>query len=103
MNQTFKILVAGDDTTGKTSIIKRLVENTFSPETKPTVGAEFFATELKMGQQKVNLVINDFGGAPQFKNIIAQYCKGANGAIIVFDLTRPTTFKDVREIEFHLK
>jgi Ras-related protein Rab-32 len=94
----YKILVVGDIGTGKTSLIKKYVHNIFSPHYKSTVGVDF---ALKVIDWDNNLTIRlqlwDIAGQERFANLTRSYYKEAVGALVVFDVTRQTTFEGVNK------
>ena len=57
-----------------------------------TVGSEFAYQELEVDFQKVGLSIWDFGGEERFRDLMPIFCLGAHGALLVFDLSRYSTF-----------
>jgi len=87
----FKVIIAGEGGVGKTSIIKRYL---FEDNTTPvmTVGSEFAYQELEINTQKIGLSIWDFGGEERFRDLMPIFCLGAHGALVVFDLSRFSTF-----------
>ena len=92
---TKKICLLGDFNVGKTSLIRRFVEDKFSDQYLSTVGVKVsrksldVKTDLEIHQ--VNLMIWDLEGNTKFKPITPSYLKGASGSIIVADLTRVST------------
>lgn len=81
---------------GKTSIIRRYTEGTFSPNYKLTIGVDFALKSLDWDDNtKVNLQMWDIAGHERFGHMTRVYYKYAIGAIIVFDLSRPATFDSV--------
>ncbi|TRO55168.1 GTP-binding protein [Candidatus Bathyarchaeota archaeon] len=87
----FKVIVAGEGGVGKTSIIRRyLFEDSSTPVM--TVGSEFAYQDIEINSQRVGLSIWDFGGEERFRELMPIFCLGAHGAIVVFDLTRFSTF-----------
>jgi small GTP-binding protein len=91
----FKVVVAGEGGAGKTSLIQRYIMNQFE-STEITVGSEFAFKELEYENQKLALSIWDFAGENQFRVLMPIFCKGAHGAILVFDLNRFATFRQLR-------
>lgn len=91
----FKVVVAGEGGAGKTSLIRRYLMNQFE-STEITVGSEFAYKELELEEQKLALSIWDFAGENQFRVLMPIFCKGAHGAILVFDLNRFATFRQLR-------
>ncbi|KAG0368498.1 P-loop containing nucleoside triphosphate hydrolase protein [Gamsiella multidivaricata] len=92
----YKILVIGDLSTGKTSIIKRYVHNIFSMNYKSTIGVDF---ALKVIQWSPDTVIRmqlwDIAGQEKFSGLTRVYYKEAVAALVVYDVTRPKTFEAV--------
>ena len=95
INQTYqyKILTAGDGGVGKTTLIHRFIDGCFIKDTKMTIGVDFFIKNIKIGI----FVYFDFGGEDRFKKILRGYVSGGHGAILLFDLTRPTSFYSIGE------
>ncbi|MBD3228923.1 MAG: GTP-binding protein [Candidatus Lokiarchaeota archaeon] len=92
----FKIVLLGDSGVGKTSIIDRYVNDRFKEKYQPTLGVDFLIKDLRVRGNKVKLVLWDIGGELQWRNKLNLYLNGADGAIVVFDLTRPDTFKSLK-------
>ncbi|KAI9270110.1 P-loop containing nucleoside triphosphate hydrolase protein [Helicostylum pulchrum] len=92
----YKILVVGDLGTGKTSILRRYVQETFSTHYKSTIGVDF---ALKVIQHESDIMVHlqlwDIAGQERFGNMTRVYYKGAVGAFVVYDVTRPKTFENV--------
>ncbi|XP_975613.4 ras-related protein Rab-32 [Tribolium castaneum] len=94
----FKILVIGDFGVGKTSIIRRYADGTFSSSYKITIGADFALKSLTWDKNtQVNVQLWDIAGHERFGYLTGVYYRYAVAAAIVFDLTRPETFKSVEK------
>jgi len=90
----FKLLVVGDIGTGKTSIIKRYVHNIFSMHYKSTIGVEFALKVINWDPKtEIRLQLWDIAGQERFGNMTRVYYKEAVGALVVFDVTRSSTFE----------
>ncbi len=87
----FKILTAGEGGVGKTTLLYKYVEGKFLSDTRMTVGVEFFLKELTIDKKPFLLQLWDFGGQTQFRFLLDSYVRGAKGALLMFDLTRPST------------
>ena len=94
---TFKILTLGESGVGKTCILRRFVENKFLKNHLATIGIDFRAKTIQINGYEVKLKIWDTAGEERFRNITNQYYKGADGIILVFDLTNFDTMNKIRD------
>ncbi len=91
----FKVLIIGPGAVGKTSLINRYVNNQFSLKYKFTIGADFLMKNVEYKPSKTaKLTIWDIGGQERFRFLNRSFYKGANGALLVFDLTRENTYTE---------
>ena len=95
-----KVLVAGANNVGKTSLVNRLVFGEFT-EVTPTIGVNF-AQKICHGEEgPINLSIWDLSGHERFKCLMPRFCQGATGIALVFDVTAPESLKTARQwLEF---
>nr|XP_056709001.1 ras-related protein Rab-32 [Euleptes europaea] len=92
----FKVLVIGELGVGKTSVIKRYVHQLFSQHYRATIGVDFALKVLSWDPQTlVRLQLWDIAGQERFGNMTRVYYKEAVGALVVFDVTRGSTFDAV--------
>jgi len=91
----FKVIAVGDGSVGKTSIIRRYVHEKFDPYYKKTIGVAHAVKRLVINEREVTLTLWDTGGQELFDCIRPQYYRGANGAIIVFDVTNQESFDNL--------
>lgn len=95
---TFKIIIIGPAAVGKSSLLRRFVENKFSFDYQFTIGADFLAKTIEYEKGKLaKLSIWDVGGQERFKFLRRSFYQGTHGAILVFDLSRAKTFPGLKE------
>ena len=90
-----KIVVIGDSGVGKTNLIRRFILNTFSENTKATVGVEFISKSYKINNHIFKIELWDTAGQERYKSITAVYYKGAKGALLVYDTTSKDSFNSI--------
>lgn len=90
---TFKILMLGDASVGKTTLSERYITGVFNPSITLTVGVDFFIKNVKMHGKNVKLQIWDMGGEHRFRFLLPTYCLGSSGAIFLYDVTRPSSLE----------
>ena len=91
----FKVITAGEGGVGKTTLLYRYVKGKFLADTKMTLGVEFFMKTLQIEERDINLQVWDFGGQEHFRPLLRNYSKGARGALLLFDLTRPSSLEKI--------
>ncbi|ULC59848.1 GTP-binding protein [Flaviramulus sp. BrNp1-15] len=88
-----KIVLLGHFGVGKSSLIRRFVENTFSENYRVTIGVHIFKKEVHIPSgEDVSLVIWDLEGNDDINQTRPSYLIGTSGFIYVFDLSRPVTY-----------
>ena len=88
----FKIITIGDAGVGKTSFLKRYTENVFEPDVKPTIGIDVLVKKLLIKNEPIQLSFYDTAGTERYASISDSYFKGASMCIIMYDVTRKSTF-----------
>jgi Ras-related protein Rab-11A len=96
----YKVLILGPPAVGKTSLMHRFVSNDFNADYHSTIGAKFLTKDIKLNPEETEgeeaqLSLWDVGGQPRFLDLRTTFYRGANGALIVFDLVREETFEEV--------
>jgi len=94
---TFKILLLGDASVGKTSFTKRYCYNIFNPSERLTIGVDFHVKTIELNNKKIKLQLWDVGGEERFRFLLPTYCLGANAAFLLYDITRPSTLDNISE------
>ncbi|MFX1450228.1 MAG: Rab family GTPase, partial [Promethearchaeota archaeon] len=105
MKLAFKICIVGDPGVGKTSLILRYIENKFKENYIPTLGVEFLTKKINVGKEAIetNLIIWDIGGQHKWQTKLHLYLQGADGAIIIYDITRRSTFQNLENWVTNIK
>ena len=100
----FKLLVLGAPAVGKTSLIRRFTTGKFSETYSKTLGADFLIKFVDYPDRglRVLLQIWDLAGDARFRFIRRDYYQEAQGAILVFDITRKPTYHEIRETHQNL-
>ncbi len=91
-----KVCLLGDFAVGKTSLIRRYVEDRFEDKYLSTIGVKISRKVVQRPDYVLNLLIWDLAGGDDIDQLSRRYLLGAVGAILVCDLTRPETL-DVTE------
>ena len=94
---TFKILTIGESGEGKTCVLRRFVENKFLKNHLATIGIDFKTKTLNINNQEIKLKIWDTAGQERFRNITTQYYKGADGIVLVYDVTDEASYEKIRD------
>lgn len=104
MPHSKKIVLIGHFGVGKTSLIRRFVENTFSEDYKVTIGVHISKKTISIPKEEdISLIIWDLEGQDDIKKTRPSYLLGTNGFIYVFDLSRPVTFQELDTEILYLK
>ena len=93
---TYKILILGDSSVGKTAYIVRFCEEKFEEGTISTIGVDIKTKFLTRKEKKINLQIWDTAGQERFRSIAKNSYKGADGIILMYDITNISTFKHIK-------
>lgn len=91
----FKIMLIGDSGVGKSSIMIKYADNLFYSNYISTIGIDFKITNEIINDKKAKLQIWDTAGQERFRSIVASYYRGANGIIIVYDITNRQSFYNI--------
>lgn len=102
MNTSKKIVLIGHFGVGKTSLMRRFIDNAFSEDYKVTLGVQVKKKTVTLANgNEISLIIWDLEGNTTVEKTRKSYMLGANAFIYVFDATRTDTFKDLNsEVAF---
>ena len=93
---TLKILLVGDSSVGKTTLINKYVEDKFSDSHITTVGVEYKEKEIIVNNRKINLQIWDTSGQERYHSITKNFYRNADGIIFIFDIANKDSFDHLR-------
>ena len=95
-NETYKIITIGDSSVGKSSIIKRLVYNTFTENIASTIGMNITVHKVTLKNGKIiNLRLVDTAGQERYKSLAKNYFTNTDAALFVFDLNNSESFYNI--------
>ena len=83
----FKVVLSGPAGSGKSSLLQRYVNDTFSETYISTIGVDFMVKALNVNGGNIKLQIWDTAGQERYKAIVTAYYRGAQAIILVFDLS----------------
>ncbi|KAL8588515.1 hypothetical protein ACOMHN_043864 [Nucella lapillus] len=92
-----KVAVIGDKQVGKTSLIRRYVHDTFSPHYTYTLGGDLQKMDVIVNNVTVQVTLVDAAGSQYVRTLIKTLYRKVHALLVVFDLTRVTTFDSVPE------
>lgn len=91
----FKIVLIGDSGVGKSNILSRFTRKEFNLESKTTIGVEFAQKSLDIEGKVIRAQIWDTAGQERYRAITSAYYRGAVGALLVYDISKSTSFENV--------
>ena len=89
-----RIALLGNSSVGKSSIIRRFVDNKFDDNYMSTLGVDYFDKKVIIKNKTINVQIQDTSGEERFRSIATSYYKNVDGIIFVFDVTNKESFKE---------
>ena len=92
---TFKILLLGDNLEAKQAIAKRYCYNVFNPSERLTIGVDFHVKTIQLDERKIKIQLWDVGGKERFRFLLPTYCLGANGAMLLYDITNSNSLDHI--------
>ncbi|CAN0913977.1 Ras-related protein Rab11D [Linum grandiflorum] len=90
-----KLVLIGDSGVGKSNLLSRFTKNEFNLESKSTIGVEFATKSMNLDGKVIKAQIWDTAGQERYRAITSAYYRGAVGALLVYDVTRRSTFENV--------
>ncbi|MCE7735482.1 MAG: GTP-binding protein [Candidatus Heimdallarchaeota archaeon] len=90
-----KLILLGNGSVGKTSLATRFAKNTFKSEYQPSIGVNLLVKMVAYQDQFIKVLVFDTAGQEFMSSLRKQHYTGANGAVIVFDLSSRVTFDNL--------
>eukprot|EP00808_Paulinella_micropora_P025636 g26867.t1 len=91
-----RLLTLGDQLTGKSSLLQRFTKGEFDQAAQSTVAIDFHSINLEVNGSLVPVQVWDTAGQERFRSLTRSYFKGAMGIVVVFDMTKISSFRNVR-------
>ncbi|KAG1667349.1 hypothetical protein FOA52_001407 [Chlamydomonas sp. UWO 241] len=91
-----KLLLVGDSGVGKSCLLLRFSDDTFTSSFITTIGIDFKIKKLLLDDKWVKLQMWDTAGQERFRTITSAYYRGAMGIVLVYDITDETSFNNIR-------
>ena len=95
INYKFKIIICGDPSVGKSSLILRFTNNAFRRHYIPTLGVHVSDKIFQVNDSYIQLVLWDIAGQQKFENMRQQFYLGSDGLFLIFDLSKPSSLDSV--------
>ncbi|KAJ4507573.1 Vacuolar protein sorting-associated protein 21 [Exophiala dermatitidis] len=90
-SSSVKLVLLGEAAVGKSSLVLRFVNNDFQENKEPTIGAAFLTQKISLPNRIIKFEIWDTAGQERFASLAPMYYRNAQAALVVYDLTKPTS------------
>ena len=96
-DKTCQLLIIGDSSVGKTSIISRYANGTFKEEYIATVGLDYYTKDEIIDNKTIQIKLWDTAGQERFKALTQNYFRNAEGVLLTFDVTNTDSFNNLKD------
>ncbi|ODQ67778.1 ras-domain-containing protein [Nadsonia fulvescens var. elongata DSM 6958] len=95
--EKYKLVLLGDQSVGKTSLISRFMYDTFDADYEATIGINFLSKTIYSADRTIRLQLWDTAGQERFRSLVPAYIRDSHVAVIVYDITSRSSFNDVNK------
>ena len=88
----YKLIFLGDQSVGKSCILNRFMNDTFTEEYQATIGLDFQSKNVQIDNQDIHLLLYDTAGQEKFRSLIPMYTRDANIILLVYDISSKDSF-----------
>ncbi|KAJ8249936.1 hypothetical protein COCON_G00231520 [Conger conger] len=96
-DRLFKIVLVGNSSVGKTSLLRRFCDDCFHPGTAATVGIDYSVKTVTVENSRVALQMWDTAGQERYRSITKQFFRKVDGVVVMYDITAEQSFTAVRD------
>ena len=93
----YKLIFLGDQSVGKSCILNRFMNDTFTEEYQATIGLDFQSKNVQIDGQDIHLLLYDTAGQEKFRSLIPMYTRDANIILLVYDISSKDSFDHLPE------
>merc|ERR1711998_499155 len=93
----FKLVLIGDSGVGKSCLLLRFADDTYTESYISTIGVDFKIRTIEIDGKTIKLQIWDTAGQERFRTITSSYYRGSHGIIVVYDVTEMESFNNVKQ------
>lgn len=98
-----KLLLIGNSGVGKSCLLLRFADDTFTTSFITTIGIDFKIRTIELDGKRIKLQIWDTAGQERFRTITTAYYRGAQGIVVVYDCTDEASFQSIRNWMRHIE
>jgi len=91
-----KLVLLGEAAVGKSSVVMRFVQNDFSENKEPTIGAAFLTQKCRLEDRVLRYEIWDTAGQERFHSLAPMYYRNAQAAVVVYDITKASSLEKAK-------
>lgn len=92
---TQQIVIVGDGSVGKSTIVSKFINEPIHREYSPTIGVDFHTRILNIDGERTKFSLWDMSGQPMYRSVITMFFSNAEGCVLVYDVTNRSSFENV--------